>query len=90
MGSFKQPDLPGFKYKLDLLKPDDPDYELLENSIKVKDVSGNSIFDLNRKDEVKSLKIYRVVAAQSTSTGSSGLQKLFCFMGRKHQTLKES
>ena len=64
VASFKEPVLPGFKYKLELLKTDDLDYKLLENSIKSNDNFSTKILKylLKIKHKTEGLKIYRVVS----------------------------
>ena len=76
VANFKKLAYPGFKYKLEMLNINDPDYTLLENSIK------NDII------LTKGLKVYRVISNEETSTESSDSNQILLLHGTKAQSVE--
>ena len=85
VASFKKLVLSGFKYKLDLLKANDPDYKLLENSIKFNDKlkTGYFKYQLNIRHKIKGSKIYRVVPNNNIITEPSDTNQILLLHGTK-------
>ena len=89
VAKFKEPVLPGFKYKLELLKNNDPDYKLLESSINFSDEQTDKfIRQLDLRLKVKSLKIYRVVSNENISRRSSDSDQILLLHGTKAQNVE--
>ena len=90
VSNFKEPVLPGFKYKLELLKNNDPDYKLLENSIKFDDnfETENSRYQLDIRNKIKDLKIYRVVSNDNIAKESSDSNQILLLHGTKAQNVE--
>ena len=88
---FKKPILHGFKYKLELLKNNDSDYQLLESSINFGDeqTDKNFRYKLDIRHKIKGLKIYRVVSNDNLQQSQAILIRYFCFMELKLKMLKE-
>ena len=73
---------PGFKYKLENLDGNEPDYALLENSLRINLNEVNKNF--YRVDVMKradSLKMYRVVPIDDNSKESSDCQQVLLLHG---------
>ena len=89
---FKKPILHGFKYKLELLKSNDPDYKIIESSINFGDELTDKNFrhQLDLRNKTKGLKIYRVVSNDNLQQSQAILIRYFCFIELKHKMLKES
>ena len=87
---FKKPILHGFKYKLELLKNNDPDYKLLESSINFSDelTDKNFIHQLDLRQKTKGLRIYRVVSNDNISTLSSDSNQILLLHGTKAQNVE--
>ena len=88
--SFKKPVLPGYKYKLQLLKTNDQDYKVLENSLKFNDdlETECSQYQLDIRDKIKGLKIYRVVSNDNISTESSDSNRILLLHGTRAQNVE--
>ena len=81
--SFKKPVLPGFQYRLELLKTNDPDYKLLANSI----ITNDSLRE-GTKQKTQSLKIYRVISNEKSSTKSNSSNQILLLHGTKAQNVE--
>ena len=88
VANFKKSVLPGFKYKLELLKTNDPDYEILENSIKVNDNFKYSSNQLDIRPIMEGLKIYRVVSNDNISTESINSNHTLLLHGTKAKNVE--
>ena len=90
VANFKKSVLPGFKYKLELLKTNDPDYKLLEKSIKFDDnfETENSRYQLDIRNKIKDLKIYRVVSNDNIAKESSDSNQILLLHGTKAQNVE--
>ena len=89
VANFKRSVLPGFKYKLELLENNDPDYKLLERSINFSDEStDNFIHQLDLQQKSEGLKIYRVVTNDKISTRSSDSDQILLLHGTKAQNVE--
>ena len=88
VSNFKNSVLSGFKYKLELLKTNDPDYELLENSIKFDDNFENSRYQLDIRNKIKGLKIYRVVSNDIIAKESRDSNQILLLHGTKAQNVE--
>ena len=82
---FKKSVLPGFKYKLELLKTNNPDYKLLESSIEINDnldkEHSRCLVDI--KQNAIELKIYRIVPNDKTTTKSTSRSQTLLLHGTK-------
>ena len=90
VANFKKSVLPGFKYKLELLKNNDPDYELLKDSIGFNDNSTtmNARLRFELKQKTKALKIYRIVPNETFSIKSSNSDQILLLHGTKAQNVE--
>ena len=90
VANFKKPVLPGFKYKLELLKTNDADYELLESSINFGDELTDKSFkhQLDLRLKAKGLKIYRVVPNNNISIEPSDSNQILLLHGTKAQNVE--
>ena len=90
VANFKKSALPGFKYKLELLKTNDADYEFLESSIKSNENFSTKILKylLKIKHKTEGLKIYRVVSNDKNLKESSDSNQILLLHGTKAQNVK--
>ena len=90
VANFKKSVLPGFKYKLELLKTNDLDCEFLENSIKSNDNFLTKILKylLGIKNKTEGLKIYSVVPNDNILTESSDSSQILLLHGTKAQNVE--